>query len=161
MAKKDAVFVTVEGLKSPLLESMNSDHIHRRMDEEEIGEELVNGASFIGGVFNLSTTIIGAGMMALPATVKVLGLGLGIGIIVFVAILTELSVSMLLRFSKAGGSTSYGCVMGHAFGNGGRKLLQICVFINNVGLLVVYMIIIGKGTSFRMLLDVEIYLSCL
>jgi sodium-coupled neutral amino acid transporter 2 len=32
-----------------------------------------NGASFPGTVFNLSTTIIGAGIMSLPATMKVLG----------------------------------------------------------------------------------------
>nr|POE73129.1 hypothetical protein CFP56_75080 [Quercus suber] len=31
-----------------------------------------------GAVFNISTSIIGAGIMALPATMKVLGLGLGI-----------------------------------------------------------------------------------
>ncbi|XP_071926328.1 amino acid transporter AVT6A-like [Coffea arabica] len=148
MAKNDSVVLVAEDVKDPLLQSMNSDHSSD--DKEENGEELHNGASFIGGVFNLSTTIIGAGMMALPATMKVLGLVLGIGIIVFVAILTELSVSMLLRFSKAAGSTSYGGVMGRAFGIGGRKLLQVCVLINNVGLLVVYMIIIGdvlSGTS--------------
>lgn len=147
MEEKDAASITVEGMNAPLLQVMNNDDSYLKEDEEEIGGELSNGASFVGGVFNLSTTIIGAGMMALPATMKVLGLGLGIVIIVLVAILTELSVSMLLRFSKAGGSSSYGGVMGRAFGNVGRKLLQVCVLINNVGLLVVYMIIIGDVLS--------------
>ena len=32
----------------------------------------------------------------------------------------------------------------NVFGNPGRKILQCCVLINNVGLLVVYTIIIGK-----------------
>ncbi|KAF7806931.1 amino acid transporter AVT6A-like [Senna tora] len=35
-----------------------------------------DGASFVGPVFNLSTTIVGAGIMALPDAMKVLGLGL-------------------------------------------------------------------------------------
>ncbi|KAA8529285.1 hypothetical protein F0562_033916 [Nyssa sinensis] len=112
--------------------------------------EEFTGASFTGSVFNLSTTIIGAGIMALPATMKVLGLGLGITIIVFVAVLTEASIEMLLRFSRVGGSISYGGVMGDAFGNVGRTLLQICVLINNIGILIVYMIIMGdvlSGTS--------------
>ncbi|CAN1795040.1 Amino acid transporter AVT6A [Linum perenne] len=100
-------------------------------------------ASFIGSVFNLSTTIIGAGIMALPATMKVLGLGLGIGLIIFVAALTERSLEMLLRYSKAGKVKSYGGVMGDAFGGSGKIMLQICVLLNNVGVLVVYMIIIG------------------
>ena len=46
---------------------------------------LLNRTSFTVSVFNISTSIIGAGIMALPATMKVLGLGLGIGMIVFVA----------------------------------------------------------------------------
>ncbi|CAN1795049.1 Amino acid transporter AVT6A [Linum perenne] len=101
-------------------------------------------ASFIGSVFNLSTTIIGAGIMALPATMKVLGLGLGIGLIIFVAALTERSLEMLLRYSKAGKVKSYGGVMGDAFGGSGKIMLQICVLLNNVGVLVVYMIIIDS-----------------
>lgn len=113
----------------------------RREDSQEIQD--LNEASFVGSVFNLSTTIIGAGIMALPATMKVLGLGLGIGMIVFVAVLTERSVEILLRYSKAGKVDSYGGLMGCAFGNGGRRLLQICVLLNNVGILIVYSIIIG------------------
>ncbi|ONK68242.1 uncharacterized protein A4U43_C05F9170 [Asparagus officinalis] len=109
-----------------------------------------NGASFSGAVFNLSTTIIGAGIMALPATMKVLGLVPGIVMIIFIAFLTEASVEMLIRFSRVEKMTSYGGVMGDAFGRIGRMLLQICVVINNVGIMVVYMIIIGdvlSGTS--------------
>ncbi|KAI9387189.1 hypothetical protein POPTR_010G136601v4 [Populus trichocarpa] len=74
--------------------------------------------------------------MALPATMKVLGLGLGIGLIVFVAVLTDCS--------------TYGGLMGDAFGNVGRRVLQIFVMLNNVRVLIVYMIIIAdvlSGTS--------------
>ena len=46
---------------------------------------LLKRTSFTVSVFNISTSIIGAGIMALPATMKVLGLGLGIGMIMFVA----------------------------------------------------------------------------
>lgn len=107
-----------------------------------------NGASFTGGVLNLSTTIIGAGVMALPATMKVLGLVLGLVSIVFVAFLTETSIKMLLKFGRH--SSSYGSIMHDAFGNVGKKMLEAFVVINNVGVLIVYMIIIGdvlSGTS--------------
>ncbi|KAK9118672.1 hypothetical protein Scep_016765 [Stephania cephalantha] len=117
---------------------------------EDVGFDEFNGASFTGAVFNLSTTIVGAGIMALPATMKVLGLVPGIVMIVVMAILTEASIEMLLRFSRAGKTVSYGGVMGDAFGRIGRMLLQMCVIINNVGVLIVYMIIIGdvlSGTS--------------
>ncbi|KAK9271724.1 hypothetical protein L1049_002087 [Liquidambar formosana] len=115
--------------------------------EEDVGFDEFNGASFTGAVFNLSTTIVGAGIMALPATMKVLGLGLGIAMIVFMAFLTEASIEMLLRFSRAGKSVSYGGLMGDAFGKYGKMMLQICVLINNIGVLIVYMIIIGDVLS--------------
>ncbi|KAM7520605.1 hypothetical protein LguiB_019567 [Lonicera macranthoides] len=111
------------------------------------GFDEFNGASFTGAVFNLSTTIVGAGIMALPATMKVLGLVPGIAMIILMAFLTEASIELLLRFSRAGKSVSYGGVMDDAFGKYGRMLLQICVLVNNIGVLIVYMIIIGDVLS--------------
>lgn len=112
--------------------------------QEETGEsDEFNGASFAGAVFNLSTTIVGAGIMSLPATMKVLGLVPGILLIIFFAFFTEASIDMLTRFSRAGKTVSYGGVMGDAFGRTGKVLTQLCIIVNNVGVLIVYMIIIG------------------
>lgn len=116
-----------------------------RHDEANFHE--LNGAGFSGAVFNLSTTIIGAGIMALPASMKMLGLIPGIAMIIFVAFLTEASIEMLLRFSKAGKLFTYGGVMGDAFGKTGRVLLQISVVVNTIGVMIVYMIIIGDVLS--------------
>lgn len=120
---------------------------HKQQDVEDGVHEGFNGASFSGAVFNLSTTVVGAGIMALPATMKVLGLVFGILLIVFVCLLTDASIDILLRFSRATAATSYGGVMGDAFGKIGKMLLQICVIINNLGILIVYMIIIGDVLS--------------
>ncbi|KAL1568520.1 Amino acid transporter avt6a [Salvia divinorum] len=138
--KTESVSVTVADEKTPLL-------INKKAESSSFSHQEANGASFTGAVFNLSTTIIGAGIMALPATMKVLGLALGILAILLVAVLTELSIAMLLRFSKAGAVASYGGVMGDAFGAAGRKALQVCVVICNIGVLIVYMIIIGDVIS--------------
>lgn len=115
--------------------------------EDDVGFDEFNGASFTGAVFNLSTTVVGAGIMSLPATMKVLGLVPGILVIIFMAFLTEASIEMLIRFSKVGKTSSYGGLMNDAFGKYGRMLLQICVLVNNIGVLVVYMIIIGDVLS--------------
>uniref|UniRef100_A0ACD5V5Y5 Uncharacterized protein n=1 Tax=Avena sativa TaxID=4498 RepID=A0ACD5V5Y5_AVESA len=106
-----------------------------------------NGASFSGAVFNLSTTIVGAGIMALPASIKMLGIVPGILMIVLVAFLTEASIDMLLRCSHEGEVTSYGRLMGNTFGKWGRIALQASVVINNLGVMIVYMIIIGDVLS--------------
>ncbi|KAH0671724.1 hypothetical protein KY290_015441 [Solanum tuberosum] len=99
-------------------------------------EDGFNGASYSGAVFNLSTTIVGAGIMALPATMKVLGLIPGIIMIILMAFLTEASVELLIRFSRTSNSVSYGGLMGDAFGNYGKMLLQICILVNNIGVLI-------------------------
>ncbi|CAN6277816.1 unnamed protein product [Urochloa humidicola] len=120
-----------------------------KAEEEDVIHEF-NGASFSGAVFNLSTTIVGAGIMALPASIKMLGLIPGILMIILVALLTEASIDMLVRCSHQGKITSYGWLMGDTFGQWGRIALQVSVVINNIGVLIVYMIIIGdvlSGTS--------------
>lgn len=103
-----------------------------------------NGASFSGAVFNLSTTIIGAGIMGLPACVKKLGLVPGLLAIFLAALLTEKSIEFMIRFSRAGNLSSYGSLMEDAFGRYGKALVEFCVVINNIGVLTVYMIIIGE-----------------
>lgn len=112
--------------------------------QKDGGFDEFNGASYSGAVFNLSTTIVGAGIMALPAIMKVLGLIPGIIMIILMAFLTEASIELLIRFSRTSNSVSYGGLMGDAFGNYGKMLLQICVLVNNIGVLIVYMIIIGR-----------------
>ncbi|KAI9083372.1 hypothetical protein K1719_034586 [Acacia pycnantha] len=116
----------------------------------EVGFDDFNGASFSGAVFNLSTTIIGAGIMALPATLRELGLVPGILAIIFMVFLTEKSVEFMVRFTRAGKSVSYGGLIGDSFGNFGKSLAQITIIVNNIGVLIVYMIILGdvlSGTS--------------
>lgn len=110
-----------------------------------------DGASFSGAVFNLSTTAVGAGIMALPATVKELGMIPGLVMIVLGSLLTESSIDMILRFTRGSKTTTYSGVVGDAFGGAGRTLLQACIVVNNLGMLVVYMIIIGTKLFFYLL----------
>ncbi|KAK8525079.1 hypothetical protein V6N13_016068 [Hibiscus sabdariffa] len=100
-----------------------------------------------GAVFNLTTTIIGAGMMALPATMKVLGIVLGLALMIVIGILSEISVEMFVKYAVLCKAKSYGEVVEVAMGRTARVLSQICIIINNAGVLVVYLIIIGDVMS--------------
>ncbi|KMZ76042.1 Amino acid transporter-like protein [Zostera marina] len=106
-----------------------------------------SGSSVSGAVFNLSTSIIGAGIMALPATMKVLGLLVGLFAIFAMGIISEYSIELLIRFSVLCGSLSYGDVVESAIGYSGRVVSEICIIINNAGVLIVYLIIIGDVMS--------------
>ncbi|KAL2493492.1 Transmembrane amino acid transporter family protein [Abeliophyllum distichum] len=106
-----------------------------------------SGSGIYGAVFNLTTSIIGAGIMALPATMKVLGLVLGVILIFLMGILSEISVELLVRFSVQCKASSYGEVVQAALGRTARILSEICIIVNNAGVLVVYLIIIGDVMS--------------
>ncbi|GER39326.1 amino acid transporter family protein [Striga asiatica] len=109
--------------------------------------ERKSGSGLYGAVFNLTTSIIGAGIMALPATMKVLGLVLGVTLIFLMGILSEISVELLVRFAVQCRAASYGEVVQTALGRTARVLSEICIIVNNAGVLVVYLIIIGDVMS--------------
>lgn len=115
--------------------------------QQDAGNPVQNNGSFTGAVLNLSTTIVGAGIMALPATMKILGLILGLSLLALLGLLTYVSIEFLLRFSQAARVNSYGGVMDDAFGQPGRILLQACIILKTLGILIIYMIIIGDVIS--------------
>lgn len=116
-----------------------------KIADDQSGDDA--GASVPGAVFNVSTSIIGAGIMSIPATLKVLGVIPAFSLIVVVAVLADLSVEFLLRFTYSGDTTTYAGVMGEAFGNFGSVLVQVFVMITNWGCLIVYLIILGDVLS--------------
>jgi amino acid permease len=105
------------------------------------------GSGVSAAVFNLATSIIGAGIMALPATMKVLGVAVGLVSIVIMGILSEVTMELLVRFSAYCRALSYGEVVHRAMGRPASVVAQMCVIINNGGVLVVYLIIIGDVMS--------------
>ncbi|EPS63162.1 hypothetical protein M569_11624, partial [Genlisea aurea] len=109
--------------------------------------EKKSDSGIYGAVFNLTTSIVGAGIMALPATMKVLGLVSGLILIFLIGILSEVSVELLVRFSVQCKAKTYGEVVEAALGRTGKILSEICIIINNAGVLVVYLIIIGDVLS--------------
>ncbi|RZC55799.1 hypothetical protein C5167_014648 [Papaver somniferum] len=117
---------------------------HRRVSAEESSSSAGGGcASVTGAVFNVSTSIIGAGIMSIPATLKVLGVIPAVLLILFIAVLSEVSVDFLLRFTSWGKSTTYAGLMGESFGRAGSVGLQICIMVTTLGTLIIYLIIIG------------------
>ncbi|KAL5711472.1 hypothetical protein ACHQM5_021923 [Ranunculus cassubicifolius] len=126
------------GAQAPLLPEF-----HGHADQHD--ECSTGTASVSGAVFNVSTSIIGAGIMSIPATLKVLGIIPAILLILFVAVLSDISVDFLLRYTKSG--KTYAGVMGESFGRVGSVALQVCVMVTNMGSLIIYLIIIGDVLS--------------
>ncbi|XP_077216314.1 transmembrane amino acid transporter family protein [Tasmannia lanceolata] len=141
-------FLQKISLNSAPIEGGDDENVHHNDEELPfILDKITDGSGIAGAVFNLTTSIIGAGIMALPATMKVLGLFPGIFLIIVMGILSEISVEFLIRFSVLRKSTSYGDVVQSALGRPARILSEICIIINNAGVLVVYLIIMGDVLS--------------
>ncbi|KAJ4824767.1 hypothetical protein Tsubulata_024399 [Turnera subulata] len=104
-------------------------------------------ASIPGAVFNVATSIMGAGIMSIPATFKVLGAIPAFAMILLVAWLVDISVEFMLRHTHSGEATTYGGLMREAFGPAGSLAVQICVLLTNLGSLIIYLIIIGDVLS--------------
>ncbi|WRX12174.1 Amino acid transporter [Theobroma cacao] len=101
------------------------------------------GAAVSGAVFNICTTMVGAGIMSIPASVKVLGIIPGFVVIFMIAFLVEVTVEFLLRYTQSGKATTYAGLMAESFGSFGSLSVQICVMVTNLGCLIIYLIIIG------------------
>ncbi|XP_057430313.1 amino acid transporter AVT6C-like [Lotus japonicus] len=104
-------------------------------------------ASVSGAVFNVANSIVGAGIMSIPALLKVLGVIPAFAMILIVAVLAEISVDYLMRFTHSGETKTYAGVMREAFGPPGALAAQVCVIITNLGGLILYLIIIGDVLS--------------
>lgn len=96
-----------------------------------------------GAVFNISTTMVGAGIMSIPATMKVLGIIPGLLVIMLVAVITDLTVEFMLRCTSSGKAVTYAGMVGESFGSVGSLAVKICVITTNLGVLIVYLIILG------------------
>ncbi|KAG9153166.1 hypothetical protein Leryth_024367 [Lithospermum erythrorhizon] len=83
------------------------------------------GGSISGAIFNVSTGMVGAGIMSIPATFKVLGIVPSFVVILVIAFFVEVT----------------------SFGKFGSVGLQLCVLITNLGALIIYLIIIGSQTG--------------
>ncbi|XP_040384468.1 amino acid transporter AVT6A-like [Oryza brachyantha] len=104
--------------------------------------EPATGASVLGAVFNMSTSVVGAGIMSIPAAMRVLGVAPTVALVAGVALLAHAAVDFMLRYTRA--PPSYAALMGDAFGRAGAALLNVFVAVNAIGTLTVYLIIIGN-----------------
>lgn len=128
-----ATNISAAGVNVPLLSNV-----------DDLQQQAEKRPSIPGAVFNVATSIIGAGIMSIPATLKVLGVLPAFAMIMFIALLVDVSVEFMLRFTYNGEARTYSGLMKESFGWVGSVAVQICVMFTNLGCLIIYLIIIGK-----------------
>mmetsp|Transcript_15630 Transcript_15630/g.17367 ORF Transcript_15630/g.17367 Transcript_15630/m.17367 type:complete len:468 (+) Transcript_15630:34-1437(+) len=131
-------YISDDGLAAPLIEETDS--------------YKVRTATIAGSVFNLSNTIIGSGVLALPFAFKISGILLGNVFVIIVAILGFQSVNMIIRAEEAyrlrmgiarHGTSSYGALAQAALGNWGRYVTDGALVVNCFGGMASYLVILA------------------
>lgn len=126
-----------------------------QLSRDEVSES--EGASVSSAVFNVSTSMVGAGIMSVPATFKVLGVIPSFVVILIIAFFVDVTVEFLLKSTRRSGElNSYGALMAESFGKPGAVTLQICVLLTNLGAMIIYLIIIGKC---KILISSQVFFS--
>ncbi|KAF8085710.1 hypothetical protein N665_0650s0023 [Sinapis alba] len=127
-------------IKAPLLPNQEPSSSSSSSENEKHG-------SFAGAIFNVSTSIVGAGIMSIPAAFKVLGVIPSLSIILIIAWLSNVSAGFLMKSTVAGDATTYAGVMKESFGKPGSVAVQIITMVVTFGSMVIFSIIIGDVLS--------------
>lgn len=113
-------------------------------DMTHFAAEMLNGETRLTqATANLATTIIGAGIMALPRAFATLGLVLGATMLGLIFILSFFSLGSLVRVSQLTQRWTYHEVVEAEYGKPGLMALKVAIIINNAGSMIVYLIIIA------------------
>ncbi|KAG2495876.1 hypothetical protein HYH03_006114 [Edaphochlamys debaryana] len=126
------------GLEAPLLHpsgGSNASSFHH--------SEAALKSNFWDCTLNLTKVILGAGIMALPRAVALLGWGAGLALLLSVGVLTHFTVHGLVYASDRLKQDTYSGLVRAALGPLPEKVLQLAMLFGCLGFEVVYVDIIG------------------
>ncbi|GAX09350.1 hypothetical protein FisN_6Lh280 [Fistulifera solaris] len=114
----------------------------------------LKGSSLIGTIFNFTNCIVGAGMIGLGGAVAVSGGLISVVTIAFFAVLTKISLDLVIELSVQTGHSSYEELGKAAFGRMGRFMVVSAKFCYSAGCLIAYIVVIkdNMGSAIRALI---------
>mmetsp|Transcript_18687 Transcript_18687/g.27899 ORF Transcript_18687/g.27899 Transcript_18687/m.27899 type:complete len:621 (-) Transcript_18687:676-2538(-) len=126
-------------------------------DLEETAPTTTTGSSILGATFNLTNGIVGAGVIGLGGAMAVSGGLISIVYIIFFAILTKLSLDLLIDLTirnSSNGVGSYEELGKAAYGTFGRLMVLTTKFLYSFGGLVAFVVIVREnfGSGLRRLI---------
>lgn len=94
-------------------------------------------------VFSLVSTIVGGGVLSLPFAFAKMGIIVGPLLLFTCAILSEYSISLLIKCARMSGAESYEQVASSAFGKNSKIVTTLLIFILTFICCVAYIILMG------------------
>ena len=96
----------------------------------------------------LTNTIVGAGIVALPRVFESLGVVPGALLLAAFFYLSRYTLAAMMRSANTVGVWTYDELVRSQFGDWGARSLDAAIVVNNLGGLLVYLIIIGAAAGF-------------
>ncbi|CAH7672267.1 transmembrane amino acid transporter protein-domain-containing protein [Phakopsora pachyrhizi] len=103
------------------------------------------GSNLVSGIANMSNSILGAGIIGLPYSLRSAGLVTGVGMIIILGYITDWSIRILALNCKLTGRKTYIGIMEHCFGSIGMASVSFFQFIFAFGGMCAFGVIIGDS----------------
>lgn len=117
--------------------------LRRTMESEELPDWLRRGAGILDSTWNMSNSILGAGVVGLPYSLRASGCFAGIGLILLIAMLTDWTIRLIVLNAKLSGRTTYIDIMDHCFGRNGRVAVSVFQGAFAFGGMCAFIVVIG------------------
>lgn len=99
--------------------------------------------STLGASFNFVNSIVGAGIIGMPAALKDCGLVIGVALIIVIAMLIDRSVIMLVECGIGAKKTNLEELVSHLFGKTGYNICLLFMFLYAYGAMISYITVVS------------------
>ena len=111
------------------------------------GEAAITGdVGTLQAFFNMIKVFVGIGILATPASFKLIGVvGGSVGMII-VGLLATYTMKLQIdsKMKIPGQITSYSELGEKALGDGGKRFVDVCILVSQIGFCISYLLFIGK-----------------
>lgn len=112
-------------------------------DGEGIPDWLKRGAGVFDGTVNMANSILGAGIVGLPYSMRESGFVAGLVLLVGLSLLTDWTIRLIVLNAKLSGRLTYIEIMEHCFGQNGKAAVSIFQFAFGFGGMCAFCVVIG------------------
>lgn len=112
-------------------------------DSEQLPDWLRRGAGVFEGTVNMANSILGAGIVGLPYSMRESGFVAGLVLLIGIALLTDWTIRLIVLNAKLSGRATYIDIMGHCFGKHGRMAVSIFQFVFAFGGMCAFCVVVG------------------
>lgn len=112
-------------------------------DGEGLPEWLKRGAGVFDATVNMANSILGAGIVGLPYSMRESGFVAGLVLLVGLSFLTDWTIRLIVLNAKLSGRITYIEIMEHCFGQNGKAAVSIFQFAFGFGGMCAFCVVIG------------------